>query len=157
MAENERRELTLTGGTGAVLVTGVADVTNDIGIATTGTVTFGDTLVYGGDVVVDAGASAIAFNGTVDGPGDFELTTTNDITFGDDVGTVTRLGDVMLDPQHVTAGVFNVGSFTLVNGTGNVSFLGLATRRATSASIPTATLSAPMLGQTACSTRGRGP
>jgi len=118
--------LALTGGTGAVLVTGVADIANDIGIVTTGTVTFGDNLVYGGDAAVDAGASAMAFNGTVDGPGDFELTTTNDISFGDDVGAVTRLGDVMLDPQHVAAaGVFNVGSFTLVNGTGNVSFLGL--------------------------------
>ena len=118
--------LALMGGTGAVLVTGAADIANDIGIATTGTVTFDDTLVYGGDAAVDAGVSAIAFNGTVDGPGDFELTTTNDITFGDDVGAVTRLGDVMLDPQHVAAaGVFNVGSFTLSNGTGNVSFLGL--------------------------------
>ena len=64
-----------------MLVTDAADITGNVDLATTGTVTFDDNLVYGGNVAVDAG-EAIAFNGTVDGAGDFELTTTHDIAFG---------------------------------------------------------------------------
>ena len=115
---------TLTGGTGAVMVTGAADMSGAIDLTTTGAVTFGDNVTYGGDVAVDCGASDITFNGTVDGPGDLELTTTNDILFADDVGGVTRLGDVVIDPRHFTAGAFNAASFTFTNGTGNVTFGG---------------------------------
>jgi hypothetical protein len=113
----------LTGGTGAVLVTGPADIGGDIDLTTTGAVTFGDAVTYGGNVTVDAGASDIAFTGTLDGPGDMELTTVSDITFASDVGGMTRLGDVVIDPRHLTAlGAFSAVSFTLTGGTGNVSF-----------------------------------
>ena len=118
-------DFVLTGGSGAVLVTGTAALGGDIDLTTTGAVTFGDAVTYGGDVAVDSGASDIAFNGTVDGPGDLELTTTNDITFAADVGGTTRLGDVVIDPRHFTAGAFNAASFTLTGGTGNVSFAGM--------------------------------
>ena len=116
--------LTLTGGTGAVLVTGAADVSGAIDLTTTGAVTFGDNVTYGGDVAVDSGAGDITFSGTLDGSGDMELTTTNDILFVGDVGGVTRLGDVTIDPRHLTAGAFNAASFTFTNGTGNVTFGG---------------------------------
>ena len=120
----ETASLTLTGGTGAVLVTSAANVGGDIDLTTAGAVTFADNVTYGGDVAIDSGASDITFNGTLDGPGDMELTTTNDILFVGDVGGVTRLGDVTIDPRHFTAGAFNAASFTLTNGTGNVSFGG---------------------------------
>jgi hypothetical protein len=114
----------LTSGSGAVLVTSVAELTGDIDLTTTGAVIFGDALIFGGDVAVDTGASDISFNGTVDGPGDMELTTTNDILFADDVGSVTPLGNVLIDPRHFTAGAFSAASFALTNGTGNVTFGG---------------------------------
>ena len=120
----EAASLTLTGGTGAVMVTGAADLSGAIDLTTTGAVTFGDDVTYGGDVAVDSGASDITFSGTLDGPGDMELTTTNDILFVGDVGGVTRLGDVTIDPRHLTAGALNAASFTFTNGTGNVAFGG---------------------------------
>jgi hypothetical protein len=116
--------VTLTGGTGAVLVTDTAGLSGDIDLTTTGAVTFGDAVTFGGDVAVDSGASDITFNATVDGPGDMALTTTNDILFAGDVGGVTRLGNVVIDPRHFTAGAFNAASFTFTNGTGNVTFGG---------------------------------
>jgi hypothetical protein len=73
---------------------------------------------------IDTDTAHIVFGGTVDGTQDFEITTTGDITFNANVGTGTRLGDVVIDPRHFTAGSFNAASFTLTNGTGNVSFGG---------------------------------
>jgi hypothetical protein len=127
----------LTGGTGTMLVTGVADLGGDMDLTTAGAVTFGDALTFGGDVAVDSGASDITFNGTVDGPGDFELTTTNDILFADDVGSITALGDVIIDPRHFTAGAFSAASFTFINGTGNVTFGGTGLLTAGDISIDT--------------------
>ena len=42
---------------------------------------------------------------------------------GSNVGGITRLGNVVIDPRHLTAfGAFNATSFTLSGGTGTVSF-----------------------------------
>ena len=153
----EAASLTLTGGTGALMVTGAADVNGDIDLTTTGAVTFGDNVTYGGDVAVDSGASDITFNGTLDGPGDMELTTTNDIFFVGDVGGVTRLGDVMIDPRHLTAGAFNAASFTFTNGTGNVAFGGTGLNTTGNISIDTnGNIRVRIRERMACSIRVRG-
>ena len=114
---------TLSGTTIPVTLTSAIVISDDIDITTTGVVTFNDDLTYTGDLSVDAGGSAITFNGTVDSPGGLTLTTTGDITFAGNVGGVTPLGDVVIDPHDfIAGGSFNAESFTLTNGTGLVDF-----------------------------------
>jgi hypothetical protein len=132
-----------TGGTQAITFNDTAAVSADI-TSGGGDVAFNDPLSLGADIStgggnitlvddvtltaassIDTVTADIVFAGTLDGAQDFEVTTTGDITFNDDVGGTTRLGDVMLDPRHtVASGVFNAASLTLVNGTGNVNFIG---------------------------------
>jgi hypothetical protein len=131
-----------TGGTQAITFDDAATVNADI-TSGGGDIAFNDTLSLGADLVtgggditladtvtltgvssIDTTAADIVFGSTLDGTFDLELTTTGDITFGDDVGAGARLGDVVVDPRHLTAGTFNAASFTLANGTGNVSFAG---------------------------------
>jgi len=128
-----------SGGTQAITFNDTAAVSADI-TSGGGDITFSDTLSLGADIStgggnitladditltagssIDTATADIVFAGTVEGAQDFEVTTTGDITFNDDVGAVTRLGDVILDPRHtVASGVFNAASLTLINGTGNV-------------------------------------
>jgi hypothetical protein len=130
-----------TGGTQAITLNEAAAVNADI-TSDSGDIAFNDTLSLaadiatdGGDITladdvtltgissIDTGTADIAFAGTLDGAFDLELTTTGDITFTGNVGGVTPLGDVLIDPRHLTAlGSFDAASFTLTNGTGNVSF-----------------------------------
>ena len=139
-----------TGGTQAITFNDSAAVNADI-TSDGGDVTFSGTLSLGADIAtgggditladdvtltgigsIDTGAADILFAGTIDGAFDLTLTTTGDITFADDVGGTVRLGDVVLDPRHVTAaGLFNAASFTLFNGTGNVDFSGATGLNAT--------------------------
>ena len=58
----------------------------------------------GADAQVAAGSGNISFNDVVDGAQDLEITTTGDVSFGDDVGGVTPLGDVTVDPHDFIAG-----------------------------------------------------
>jgi hypothetical protein len=111
-----------TGGTQAITFHGVADIGAAVDSAA-GDLTFADDVTLTGTGSIDTGSADILFSGTLDGAFDLELTTTGDITFAGDVGGATPLGDVIVDPRHLTAGgSFDAASFTLLGGTGNVSF-----------------------------------
>ncbi len=116
--------VTQTGGTGAINFTDAFDATGAFNLTTAGNITFGGDVVYVADSELDAGAGDVLYSGTLNGAGALEVTTTGDITFTGNVGGVTRLGDVLLDPRHTIAGSFLADNFTLVGGTGNVTFGG---------------------------------
>jgi hypothetical protein len=88
-------------------------------------ITFNAPVTLGADAHVTAGGGAVAFNDTLDGNQNLEITTTGDVTFAGDVGGITPLADVTVDPHDLVAGgSFNAASFTLTGGTGNVDFSG---------------------------------
>jgi hypothetical protein len=84
---------------------------------------FDAAVTLGADVEITAGAGDVTFGDAVDGAHDFEITTTGDVTFAEDVGSVTPLGDVTIDPHDfIAGGSFHAASFTLTGGTGLVDF-----------------------------------
>jgi filamentous hemagglutinin family protein len=133
----------LTDPTGSIIVNGAQGVTaaSDAAFLFSGPVTlnaylttsaatggtrdidFDAAVTLGADVHISAGAGDVTFDDAVDGAHDFEITTTGDVTFGDDVGSVTPLGDVIIDPHDfIAGGSFHAATFTLTGGTGLVDF-----------------------------------
>jgi filamentous hemagglutinin family protein len=97
----------------------------DASAATGGTqaISFDTPITLGADVQITAGDGDVSFADAVDGAHDLEITTTGDVSFAADVGGITPLADVTIDPHDfIAGGSFHAASFTLTGGTGLVDF-----------------------------------
>ena len=89
-------------------------------------ITFNGPVSLGANANVHAaGIGGITFANTLDGAFDLDVRTQGDILFNGDVGGLTRLGNVTVDPHLFTSVVgMRVLSFALTAGTGDVTMGG---------------------------------